>query len=1018
MRGVTSVVVGTVLGLLLVPREILAQGSSSASITGTVRDTSGAVLPGVTVEASSPALIEKVRSTVTDDRGDFRIVELRTGAYTVSFTLPGFSTFRRDGLELPPNFTATLNVELRVGALEETVTVSGQTPLVDVTSVSEQRSLGRAELDSLPTAKNILGFAALMPSVVMPPNAQDVGGTKGETSVRMSIHGGKAEDGRLLQDGMRFNGLLVNGTGRGFYLNPLSAQETVVDAAGGGSAEYATAGSQLNVIPKDGGNRFAGSLFTAYMNNSMQGDNFTDELKAQGLASVNNTREIYDVNGIFGGPVVTDKLWFISAHRTWGLTARIANLHHDANASLTDIRDPNYWIYKADLSKPVDAPDTNRAHNIRFTWQAAAKHKITGSYEWQRDIVAQNTGQLNNGTQSIESSGGYCPQPRLTQFTWTNPASSRLLFEAGSTFLVHYRSEILTDTDVLHCGPSGADKVQIVSPGFTYHGSGSRAMAKSNPTNERFSMSYVTGSHNFKVGLFYYADMIHTSRTVRAPTDIALPLSYSFTNNVPTSLTQFVDDVSNPTHMRPELGLFAQDQWRLNRLTLSLGLRFDYLRVWSPEIQRPAGVLNDSFTFPRVDCLPCWKDLNPRLAASFDLSGDGRTALKASMGRYVLGQTTTIAELLKPSAAAVNSTTRAWNDSFFPAGDPRRGNFLPDCNLRNPALNAECGAMANSNFGQVTPSIAGDPGWLNGWGTRPSVWKTSLSIDREVLPGVAVSAGFYRTWFGNFMATDNLNVTPADYSPYCVTAPTDSRLPGNISGQQICGLFDINPDKFGSVNNLVTLASNYGDRSEVYNGGEVTFAARLPGGGTLTGGWNVGNSISSTATAGGSTVSKSNDCFVIDSPQQLYNCETGNPYQNRFKFSGSYGLPWDLRASAVFQRLPGPDYSANVTYPVAAIQPSLGRALSGNVRNVTINILQPLANFIDNRINQLDLRFSKIVRLGQRRLQANFDIYNVTNGSTVLTVNNTYTAGATNPWLRPTQILDARMLKVGFQVDF
>ncbi|MPZ21924.1 MAG: hypothetical protein GEV06_29255, partial [Luteitalea sp.] len=176
-------------------------GSSSASITGTVRDTSGAVLPGVTVEASSPALIEKVRSTVTDDRGDFRIVELRTGAYTVSFTLPGFSTFRRDGLELPPNFTATLNVELRVGALEETVTVSGQTPLVDVTSVSEQRSLGRAELDSLPTAKNILGFAALMPSVVMPPNAQDVGGTKGETSVRMSIHGGKAEDGRLLQDG-------------------------------------------------------------------------------------------------------------------------------------------------------------------------------------------------------------------------------------------------------------------------------------------------------------------------------------------------------------------------------------------------------------------------------------------------------------------------------------------------------------------------------------------------------------------------------------------------------------------------------------------------------------------------------------------------------------------------------------------------------------------------------------------------------------------------------------------------
>jgi hypothetical protein len=211
------------------------------------------VLPGVTIEAASPALIEKVRSTVSDDRGQYRLPELRPGVYTVTFSLPGFATVRNEGIELRTNFTAQLDAELKVSQLEETITVTGASPLVDVQSATQQRTVSKEVLDTVPTAKSVLGIAALIPAVVEPPNAQDVGGSKGERSVRISVHGGKTFDSRLLQDGMRYNALTpgvgqpnattpstptspapvftasLEGTGRGYYINPLAVDEVVVD---------------------------------------------------------------------------------------------------------------------------------------------------------------------------------------------------------------------------------------------------------------------------------------------------------------------------------------------------------------------------------------------------------------------------------------------------------------------------------------------------------------------------------------------------------------------------------------------------------------------------------------------------------------------------------------------------------------------------------------------------------------------------------------------------------------------
>jgi len=257
-------------------------------------------------------------------------------------------------------------------------------------------------------------------------------------------------------------------------------------------------------------------------------------------------------------------------------------------------------------------------------------------------------------------------------------------------------------------------------------------------------------------------------------------------------------------------------------------------------------------------------------------------------------------------------------------------------------------------------------------------------------------------------------VTPADYDPFCVTAPVDARLPNDISGQQICGFYDITPAKFGQAFNRTTLASNFGDLTEVYNGVDVNVAARLPRGINVAGGYNIGNAVNVFLTFPGATTSSRDQCFVVDSPEQLYQCKTANPYQGRVKLNGSIPLPGDVQAALVYQNLPGPNYAGRATFTTAAVATSLGRPLAGNTRTVTKDLLPILGHFLEERINQLDLRLSKILRIGSRRVQGNFDIYNLTNGSTVL--NMIQVLGPT--FLQPTQILPARLFKLSLQVDF
>jgi hypothetical protein len=956
--------------LMLVPTVSPAQGVPS-SIAGVVKDTSGAILPGVTVEAASPALIEKVRTVVTDSKGEYKIIDLRPGLYTVTFTLPGFSTAKREGVDLPSNFTATVNAELRVGDLQETVTVSGAAPTVDVQNVVQQKAFTRTILDTLPTNKGIPAYGALTPGVVVPPTAQDVGGNRGELSFRMVIHDGRMGDQRLLQDGMRYNS--AEGTGRGMYIDPANAQEIVVEL-GGGSAETEFGGVQVNLIPKEGGNRFSEYFFTNYTDHNLQTGNLTDDLRARGLNAANHVKRVYDFNGAVGGPIKQDTLWFYVHHRSWGNANFVAGSYYN--------KTPESYLYTPDFSRQGVQHDHNRADGVRFTWQASPRNKINLSYDIQQNCVCSNG---LSATVSPEASWTQWYEPNyMFQSSWNFPMTNKLLFSAGNTTLVF-------DWPNLRNEGSSPDAISVLEQSInlryrsTLNFPGGYGHKVSGQSNQRFSVSYVTGSHSLKTGVFAQEG------TRRHEAFVNGSMTYTFLNGAPISLTEYAEPVVFIERLRPDLGIYVQDQWTIKRLTLNLGVRVDTVHEVVPAQQLPAGPFVPARNFAKVDCVPCWKDVNPRLSASYDLSGKGKTALKMSVGRYVQAEFVDTARLNNPVNTSVNSATRTWGDVD--------GNFVPDCDLTSTAANGECGALSNSAFGQL--NITTHYANLTGWGNRGYNWQASASIQHELTQGASFNVGYFRTSYGNILATDNQAVTPANYDPYCITAPADSRLPGG--GNQICGLYDVVPSKFGQVNNLVTFASNYGKASEVFNGVDTSFNVRLPRDAFVQGGVSTGRTEVS-------------NCFIVNSPQALRFCDVVLPFsaQTQVKISGAYPLPRNFVASATFQNLPGIPITAQYLATNAVIAPSLGRNLASGARGTaTIELIQPNALF-EGRISQFDVRLTKVFKVAGGTIKGMFDVYNLFNTNSILAINSAYGRA----WKTPTQILDARLFKFGAQLEF
>jgi hypothetical protein len=972
--------------LMCSPAAAWSQSVTTGAIAGEVRDTTGAVLPGVTVEAASPALIEKVRTVVTDDQGQYKIVDLRPGIYSVTFSLTGFSTVRRDGLELTTGFTAAVNAEMRVGSVLETVTVTGASPVVDVQNVRSQNVLSRDVLDSVPTAKNFAGLAALTLGAI---GTRDVAGNAGDWVGAMRIHGNR-NDGVFSFDGMNSMSLLGAGNRR-IQTNQAAAQEMVLQTGGMG-AELETGGVAVNVVPKEGGNTFSGVFSADYTGKGLQSGNLTDELRARGLTRSNSIKEIHDVYGGLGGPIKQDRLWFYTAHRWLESQEELAGAYFNKMQGTL--------FYEPDLSRPAHTDNPVKDFlNLRVTWQVSQKHKITviGIYQ-ENCLCFLQVGPLRDPAASWNG----IFHERNIQPAWSYPATSRLLFEAGFVARDDTHVNVFADG----AGVTQDHRaVQDLSNG-TWYGS---HVSGSNPSlfnlngwlndygtqvghlySSRFAMSYVTGSHAFKTGLTNTSGFQDWG-----PGKPNLDEAYQFRNRVPVGLWQLAGPGYGRTRVKLNLGIYAQDQWTLRNVTLNMGVRFDYINGYNPAQVRPGGTYTPEFRFDPVYNLPNWKDISPRVGAAYDLFGNGKTAFKMSLGKYMHPVGTRIAQHTNPSEAISGVAFRTWNDV--------NGDYVPDCDLKSTLASGECGALANQRFGTPVVTRRYDSDFLTGWGQRDYNWQTSASLQHELRPAVALSVGYFRTWYGNFTVTDNLAVMPADYDPYCITVPVDTRLPGG-GGNQICGLYDIRPTRFGQVNDLVTKASHFGKRTEVFNGVDVGINARFGNGGLLSGGVSIGQTVI-------------NNCLVVDSPDLRF-CETTDP-QKQVKLAVAYPLPKGFQASATFQNLPGINRLASYVATNAQIAPSLGRNLGACGASVVCNatvavdLIEP-NTLREPRQSQLDVRLSKLIRMGPVRLQGKFDIYNLFNANDIQLMITRYGSA----WLNASSILAGRTFKFGAQLDF
>jgi hypothetical protein len=889
--------------------------AAQSTISGIVKDTTGASVAGATVEAASDVLIERARTVTTNGEGRYAIVDLRPGNYVVTVTMQGFVTVKQK-IEVPANVTVPVDADLKVGSITDTVTVEARVATVDTENAAHPTTLSRKEMDDLPTGRYMQSIASYVPGAHL--NLPDIGGSQQIEQNYISVHGSGSVHDSYYLDGMKVNTTYADGQIQQ-YIDNGAIQETTYQASNV-TAEASGGGMYTNLVPKDGGNQYHFSLFAGGSagDGLWQASNLDNNLAARGLSGQDKTVKIEDFDGAFSGPIKTDKLWFVLTGRQQvTFTQAGASVYPDGSPGIQD-----GYLYNG---------------TIRLTYQMNSKNKFAAFYE--RNYKFKGHEILDGGQTFLpvdpsvaSTQRNKWPMYYILQSRWTNTPTPKLVIQAGVS-ISHldyndlYQPGVLAapGTDAFYSQTSQVDsgtiRRYVAGTGNTYF--------QTTRNTYNGTASYITGSHQIKVGAEFSNGRNDPLSLILNGDGIS-----NFNNGVPVSFTAYNSPFSQHTHLDGDLGLFAMDTWHIKRLSITAGIRFEYLAADVDPENAPAGRFAPARTIARIDCstvkgLGCWKDWTPRLGVVYDLFGNHKTAIKAGFGKYNSQYSSGFTGTFNPLATQTETVT--WNTNTNPALGPVLnpaipgqnctpvtiagviapnpgcypvGGFAPQGTPASAILPGHLGPSPNPTFGAVIGATTGvnlDPNFH-----RDYNYQYNAGVQQELRRGVTLNVAWYRRSAYQQPFLVNLNGVPSSsWSPFNIVNPLDGtpitvfNLSSSLTALPAQSLLQTNAPQ--------SLTRN------IYTGYEVSVVSRMSRGIFLTAGWTMDRQLDRSC-AENVSVSKSladpntlRYCDLFGSSSLTFNGvnvsslgQVSPPWAQAFTAQGTIPIRWGLVGSFSF----------------------------------------------------------------------------------------------------------------------